>query len=178
MSDMEWSELERAAGAGTVRPMEPSLATLWFSMRGRIPRSTYWLKFFLPALAIEAAGMVADGALGTLPASGGMGPFTAVTCLAACYPSLVGAVKRLHDLGHPGWYILVFYGGVFLGVVFSAFAGAVWGPGAALLLMIPALILMLGSIWFSVKMAFLRGTRGPNRFGPDPLGVRWESHAA
>ena len=26
------------------------------------------------------------------------------------------------------------------------------------------------SVWLFVELGFLRGTRGPNRFGPDPLG--------
>lgn len=178
MSDTDWRELERAAGAPTPRYPEPGLGTLWFSMHGRISRSTYWLKFFLPMIALEMVGAVADGALGTLPADGGFGPFTAVMCLGVLYPSLVGAVKRLHDLGHPGWFVLVFYGGCFIGGVLSGILGAILGPGAALVALVPAFILFLCSIWFSLRMAFARGTVGPNRFGRDPLGVRWEPRAA
>jgi uncharacterized membrane protein YhaH (DUF805 family) len=27
------------------------------------------------------------------------------------------------------------------------------------------------SVWLFVQIGFLRGTSGPNRFGPDPLGI-------
>jgi uncharacterized membrane protein YhaH (DUF805 family) len=27
------------------------------------------------------------------------------------------------------------------------------------------------SVWLFVQIGFLRGTQGPNRFGPDPLGA-------
>ncbi len=44
----------------------------------------------------------------------------------------------------------------------------------ALVLLIPGFILLLGSIWFALKMAFFRGTPGPNPYGPDPVRARWE----
>jgi uncharacterized membrane protein YhaH (DUF805 family) len=164
MSDMDWSELERAAGAGTIRSLDPSLGTLWFSMRGRIPRSTYWLKFFVPMMGLQILAAVVDAWMGTLPANGGFGPFATVVCLALLYPGLVGAVKRLHDLAHPGWYIAVYYGGMVGMGVALAVAVPLFGE-AALVLLIPGIILMLGSMWFALKMAFVRGTPGTNRYG-------------
>jgi uncharacterized membrane protein YhaH (DUF805 family) len=35
--------------------------------------------------------------------------------------------------------------------------------------LIAALIALVCLIWGLVELGFLRGTRGPNRFGPDPL---------
>lgn len=168
MSDADWSELEQAA---TRAAPQPTLGTLWFSMKGRIPRSTYWLKFGLPIFAIQVAGVMGDAFLGTLPANGGFGPFSAVVSIGVIYPGLVGAVKRLHDLGYPGWYLLVLYGGMFGAGVAAGIVGGVFGPTAALMAMVPALFLGLASFWFSVKMAFIRGTRGSNAYGRDPLLV-------
>ncbi len=177
MTDTNWSELERAAGAGTSVTPEPSVGTLWFSMRGRVPRSTYWLKFFLPIMVIELLATFGDAAMGTLPAEGGAGPFASVVWLALLYPTLVGAVKRLHDLGYPGWYLGVLYGGLFgMGVAFAV-ALPLLGE-AALVLLVPGLVLMVGSLWLSVKMGFIRGTRGTNRYGRDPLRERWERRSA
>jgi uncharacterized membrane protein YhaH (DUF805 family) len=28
------------------------------------------------------------------------------------------------------------------------------------------------ALWFFVELGFFRGTRGPNRFGPDPLAAK------
>jgi len=45
--------------------------------------------------------------------------------------------------------------------------GAVWYAlaGAA------CLAAFVVSVWLFVQIGFLRGTQGPNRFGPDPLGA-------
>jgi uncharacterized membrane protein YhaH (DUF805 family) len=34
-----------------------------------------------------------------------------------------------------------------------------------------SIIALAISIWLFVEIGFLRGTQGPNRFGPDPLGA-------
>ncbi len=52
---------------------------------------------------------------------------------------LAVTVKRSHDRDKSGWWILI------------------------------ALIPLIGAIWFLIEFGFLRGTPGPNRFGPDPL---------
>jgi uncharacterized membrane protein YhaH (DUF805 family) len=177
MSDMEWSELERAAGAQVTRSHEPTPGTLWFSTRGRISRSTYWMKFWLPIVALQIVGSFVDSAVGVAPNQGGVGPFALLATLALLYPGIVGCVKRLHDLNHPGWYVAVYYGGlVGMGVV-MAIAVPIFGLGA-LVLMIPGAFLFLGALWFSLKMGFVRGTDGPNRYGRDPLCERWQRRRA
>ena len=35
----------------------------------------------------------------------------------------------------------------------------------------PAWRALVISVWLFVEIGFLRGTDGPNRFGPDPLGA-------
>jgi hypothetical protein len=40
----------------------------------------------------------------------------------------------------------------------------------------------IATIWGLVEMCFLKGTSGPNRFGPDPLAardtaLRWDQHS-
>jgi uncharacterized membrane protein YhaH (DUF805 family) len=67
------------------------------------------------------------------------GPINGAVSLILLYPSLAVDVKRLHDRDKSGWWIL--------------------------LLLVP----VLGFIWFIVECGCLRGTAGPNRFGPDPL---------
>jgi uncharacterized membrane protein YhaH (DUF805 family) len=65
---------------------------------------------------------------------------SAIAGLALFLPGLAMAVRRFHDLDKSGWFVLI--------------------------LMIPLVgwpILWL--VWFCA-----RGTMGPNRFGPDPLG--------
>ena len=60
--------------------------------------------------------------------------------LAVFYPSLCIGIKRWHDRDKSGWWTLI--------------------------LLIP----VIGLIWGIIELGFLKGTEGPNRFGPDPLG--------
>lgn len=59
--------------------------------------------------------------------------------LAVLYPSLCLAIKRCHDRDKSGWWILINF------------------------------IPLIGFIWWIVEFGCLRGTEGPNNFGPDPL---------
>lgn len=61
--------------------------------------------------------------------------------VAASWPSLAVGVKRCHDRDRSGWFLLI------------------------------SLIPVVGSIWLLVELGFLRGTVGPNKFGPDPLNA-------
>ena len=65
----------------------------------------------------------------------------AIVGLVFLWPSLAVAVKRYHDRDKSGWWILIIF------------------------------IPVIGIIWYIVELGFLRGTPGPNRFGPDPLGT-------
>ena len=59
--------------------------------------------------------------------------------LAAIYTGLAVSAKRWHDRDKSAWWILII------------------------------LVPLVGPIWTIVENGFLRGTAGPNRFGPDPL---------
>ena len=52
---------------------------------------------------------------------------------------VVVQIRRWHDRNKSGWWILL------------------------------NLIPFLGSAWALIELGFIRGTKGPNRFGPDPL---------
>jgi uncharacterized membrane protein YhaH (DUF805 family) len=129
----------------------------WFgfimSARGRASRRRYWLSCWLPLLIASlvplvlgaAATYVAMLSIGTQPTE------AAVTSLATSYghaiiidllllwPSFAAVVKRLHDRGKSGWFILV------------------------------GLIPLIGQIWLLLEVGFLPGQRGDNRYGADPL---------
>jgi uncharacterized membrane protein YhaH (DUF805 family) len=168
MSEEDWGELERAAQTG--RPAHArgqSGLDLWLSLEGRIPRSTYWLKFALPLAAIQWVGMLVDTVgLGYGPDH--LGPGRVIASLLTFWPGIVAAVKRLHDLGHPGWYVAAFYGGTIGAGIALAIAVPLFGAIGGLVA-IPLGLLMLGALWYSIKIMFFRGTFGPNEYGPDPL---------
>lgn len=126
---------------GEVEPF--SWGWFLFSIRGRTPRSHYWLRFILPSWVVSIILMVADVALGIFDPMTGLGLLSGLFTSVALWPNIAVAVKRLHDRNKSGWWLL--------------------------LLLIP----LIGIIWFFVEGGCLRGTRGPNRFGPDPLEARF-----
>ncbi len=166
MHSDDQAQLEQAASGGvpTVRT-EPGGISLWFSTRGRISRSTYWLKFVLPLAGIQIVGAVLEVKLG-FDDPDEIGPVGRLLFLLSVWPVMVSQVKRLHDLDHPGWLVGAFYGGIFAPVVVPAL-----GDVALILGKIPLLVLILMVFWYGIKISFFRGTIGPNRYGPDPLAT-------
>ena len=177
MHSHDWAQLEQAASGGVpaVRT-EPGGISLWFSTRGRISRSTYWLKFALPLAGIRIVGEVLDVMLG-FDDPDEMGPVGGLLFLLILWPVMVSQVKRLHDLDHPGWFVGAFYGGIVAGGVIAAIVIPRLGDprlgDVALILGIPLLVLILMGFWYGIKISFFRGTIGPNRYGPDPLAT-WQ----
>ena len=74
--------------------------------------------------------------------------------------ALFNQIKRLHDLGRSGWWILPF---TVITAPFSLLEGAGGGLGA----LASFIVLVLSLLWIVVLGAF-EGQRGPNRFGEPP----------
>jgi uncharacterized membrane protein YhaH (DUF805 family) len=84
----------------------------------------------------------------------------AVPVIPITVSSIAVAIKRLHDRNKSGWWLLVFY--LLPGVIGNI------GPYTGLDIVFQLASLAL-SIWALVELGFLRGTSGPNQYGPDPL---------
>jgi len=73
---------------------------------GRARRKEYW--FFVLFNAIFAiAAMILDNILGLAIEDVGYGPFYILYALATIVPGVAVSVRRLHDIGKSGWYILL-----------------------------------------------------------------------
>ena len=148
----------------------PTFGQFYFSLRGRISRTQYWLRFFLPVLAI---GFV----LNLLQAVGIEGARTVslVFNLMVLWPGIAVLVKRIHDRNKSGAVVWLLYAPLLVAILVTivAIIGAVMNSGeaGALGLFAGALwALVIGvAIWFFVEFGCMRGTTGPNRFGPDPV---------
>lgn len=77
-----------------------------FSFSGRARRTEYWM-FILFAVLIEVILGVMDHALGTHSKGGGIGLLGGVFALGILIQSIAVAVRRLHDTGRSGWWILI-----------------------------------------------------------------------
>ena len=95
-----------------------------------------------------------------------------VVALANKWINFALSVKRLHDRDRTGWWLLVLYlviiVAVLLGVVTLSLPEGQRQPleGAAVGVVMATSVLML---WLVIEIGFLKGTQGPNRYGPDPL---------
>lgn len=95
---------------------------------GRARRSEYWY-FFLMYLLIFVLLAIVDGITGSFSAKSGVGLLSGVFALAMLLPSLAVGVRRLHDIGRSGWWLLIAFVPLIGGIVLLLFAVKVGTPG-------------------------------------------------
>lgn len=109
---------------------------LLFRFDGRINRAKYWLGIagiyvgtwllMILALAVNSAAIWF---------------VVSLVLLGTIWPALAVSIKRWHDRGKSGWWVLI------------------------------GVIPFIGFIWVLVECGFLEGTIGNNEYGPNPLEV-------
>ena len=77
-----------------------------FSFSGRARRKEYWM-FFLIVVLIAIFLALADGIMGTYSAEAGFGLLGGLFMLCILIQSLAVGVRRLHDTGRSGWWLLI-----------------------------------------------------------------------
>jgi len=128
-----------AAAAATAPVVRPDIAApteplqIFLGLRGRISRRTWWLYGVAALLGLGVLLTVLLRVAGTSEDA-----TTVLVTLLLLWPSLAVSVKRWHDRGHSGWWVLV------------------------------GLIPVIGPLWLLVANGLLPGTPGPNRYGADP----------
>jgi uncharacterized membrane protein YhaH (DUF805 family) len=175
-------------------------ASLYTKTEGRIGRQTFWIGvlilivaniiitvLILPAIGLggpnmqqimEAGGdaaAVSALALGAMQTSAWA---SLVVFLIFAYPSYALMVKRRHDRNNNGLDVLIYYGLVLVLLLVQAFGLAftmteiqgVVVPMPSAIFTVLGIISGIYAIYLLVVLGFLRGTPGPNQYGPDPLG--------
>ena len=77
----------------------------YINFQGRARRTAYWMFVLFNVIAAVLAGVL-DGVLG-LGGESGYGPISGLYSLAVFLPGLALAVRRLHDTGRTGWWMLI-----------------------------------------------------------------------
>lgn len=73
---------------------------------GRARRKEYW--FFVLWYVIISIGLaILDNIIGTYSAKAGIGLLGGIYALALLIPSISVSVRRLHDTGRTGWWLLI-----------------------------------------------------------------------
>jgi len=146
--------------------------TLLFSFTGRINRGRYWLAVliytavwttFIAASLVWLGGLDIDNLFSFAGAGLVIWLIGFLLFIVLTWSGLAVGIKRLHDRDKSGWWILLFWLGPSMlggwqtttpnltgGFLLSLAAGAI-------------------AIWGFVELGCLRGTSGPNQYGPDPL---------
>jgi uncharacterized membrane protein YhaH (DUF805 family) len=144
---------------------EVSTSALLFSFQGRISRQRFWLvSLAMIALTLVLVGILVATAL--IEGVGEIGEGTLwllIINLPMIWIGLAVAAKRLHDRDRSAWWLLAFYA---LPAVLDGAGNAMGGFGLVL-----SLVSLAISVWAIVELGFLRGTPGPNTYGPEPLGA-------
>jgi len=132
----------------------------YVTFSGRASRSEYWwfqLFMFLISMVLVLLLVLTGGLSGAFDQNGDIAPGAAaslgifgiiflIVMLGLILPAISVTVRRFHDYNLSGWWYL---GGIVAGII--PFVG------------------FLASIAIFV-ITLLKGTDGPNNFGPDPLG--------
>jgi uncharacterized membrane protein YhaH (DUF805 family) len=148
--------------------MQNGIVGLLFSYQGRINRAKYWLALVIYAvifIVLVALGFImlgngidAEGLVAGLISKGiGFFLIALIVMIVMIVSGVFVGIKRLHDRDKSAWWMLVFY---LLPAVLGGLADVSWIFNIAGFAV---------SIWGLVELGFLRGTIGPNRYGPDPL---------
>jgi uncharacterized membrane protein YhaH (DUF805 family) len=174
-----------------------------FRFEGRINRAKYWLatllilgcmiftliilshladRFGIPngSFSIDLGGISASiDPPGDIPAARASWLTLLINIAMSCvfaWPYAAVSIKRLHDRNKSGWWMIPF---IIAPGLYSQFGDRLAGSWVKPSIGLVAFVLL---IWSIVDMYCLSGTRGPNRFGPDPLAPpdmrpRWDQQS-
>jgi uncharacterized membrane protein YhaH (DUF805 family) len=125
---------------------------------GRASRMEFWV-FLLFATLLTMAARYLDGLDGTRnPVSLGMGTAELAVSIAVLLPTVAVGVRRLHDSGRSGWWIMLIY---------LPWLATFAANGNERLTIAAAGALLVGGLAW-VALMLLPGEATENRFGPPP----------
>jgi uncharacterized membrane protein YhaH (DUF805 family) len=147
--------------------------TLLFSFNGRINRAKYWLAVliylvvwtaFIALCLMWLGGSSIDNLFSVAGAVLLIWLIGFILLIVGIWSGLAVGVKRLHDRDKSGWWILLFWLGP---SILGGWQTATPDLGGGFIFSLAATAI---AIWAFVELGCLRGTPGPNQYGPDPLG--------
>ena len=137
----------------------------WNDFSGRSRRLEFWL-FWIAAMSVQMIGSYLDAANDLPTVAGGMGIITLTVTLLFLIPAAAVGVRRLHDSGRSGWWMLLFA---------MPYFGWLVSLASASQSLIAAVLLLIGSV-VMVVLLVQPGLPSENRYGPNPKGGIAEPH--
>jgi uncharacterized membrane protein YhaH (DUF805 family) len=131
-----------------------------FDYSGRSRRMEYW-SYALFTFVLQWLVGGAEDVLG-LRSGGRGGPIQPLLLLALVIPGLAVSVRRLHDINRTGWWLIMPFAPILFWIA------ALLGRFNALGLFRVVMVAMLVAPLALLAMMCVPGTKGANRYGPDP----------
>ena len=159
-------------------PPRPHLGDLLYAYSGRINRAKWWAMVALvivvwivleTAIAVLIGVKLQDFVEPTVASN----RLLSIASLAAnaimLWPWIAVCAKRLQDRNRPGWIIIPLALVSFAAdaLIIAGFGGPV--DGVSIPVGIAYGLQLLVTIYLVVELGILRGTKGPNRYGDDPI---------
>jgi len=153
------------------------IVSLLTTTEGRISRKQWWIGLLvIVAIAIGLTIVLSIISFGNLLLLS-WGGF--IISLALLWPSYCIGIKRRHDRDNDGRDLVALIGAsVVLNLLqvlgIGMTTGEVWGQPALvpdMWLMVLQFLVFVFAVYMLVQVGFLKGTEGPNQYGPDPLAT-------
>ena len=151
------------------------------SMDGRIGRQAWWIGVIVLIVVAIVLNFILGAVMG-----GGMpsldqladpnvmlayaqkqGWISLIIGLITAYPYICLSVKRRHDRNNNGYDAM---GLIAFSLVWSLIQALGVLSAANGIGMVISIVFLIYAIYMLVQLGFLKGTAGPNNYGPDPLG--------
>lgn len=157
-----------------------------FNPNGRVSRKDIWIKFALVYILVTIVAGVLDYSMGFVVVEW----FGLAVSLFYAWPGIAVPVKRFHDRGMTGWWVLIGWIAIIIGLAvalspfYPLFAESINNPEAideaayeeVLLVgsnmgifLLGMLIIFATGLFFFIVNYCLAGHKGLNKYGPDPL---------
>ena len=177
-----------------------NIVSLYTSTQGRISRKSWWLgivgiiviNLIISFLIFPFVGLGGPSAQAIMDASGDPAALGAVIngsmqaagwgslilFIIFAFPMYALHIKRRHDKDNNGLDVIVYLAIIALTFLMQALGfayavtdmGGIPVPAPTMVFSILGVVMLIYSIYMLVVLGFLRGTVGPNQYGPDPLG--------
>lgn len=152
-----------------------NIKALLTTTEGRIGRQQWWIGI----VVLIVISIVASIVLSILSFGNGtvMAWFGVLINLALIWPSYCLGIKRRHDRDNNGTDLkILIAGSVLLNLLAATGIGSAMTDMGGVMMPVPSiwlgalnLIFAIFAIYMLVQLGFLKGTAGPNNYGPDPL---------
>lgn len=136
-------------------------------MSGRTPRAEFWWFILACIVATVIASIIDLVVFGPTENADGTGPLGVVVGLILVIPNFTATVRRLHDTGRSGLYLLAPMAGFAIAIFVGKMIGSALGQGGPIIVGIIMILSFLLPTWWQTRPS----DPNPNKFGPNPHEV-------